>query len=337
MSPEVQPLLVMIWFGIIGLLLALYVLLDGFDLGVGILSLFAREDERHALMFASVGSVWDANATWLVMVGGSLFGAFPLVFAVLLPALYVPLMLMLVGLVLRAVAFGFRELARDKRGWTIAFGVGSLLAAVSQGLALGGVLSGVAVQGHRFTGGPWDWLNGFSLFVAAGVVFGYALLGATWLIIKTEGHLQDESYRHARIAALLTLAAGVGVTLWTPLRFDYIGEKWFALDEHPLLPLLPIGAAFAYWKLLRGLKRRHEKSPFVWTILILLLSFLGLANSLYPNLVPPSVSALEASASSKTLVFMLAGIGMLIPVILVYNAYQYLVFRGKVSADAYHH
>jgi cytochrome d ubiquinol oxidase subunit II len=323
-----------IWFGLIGLLLILYVVLDGFDLGVGVLSLGARDDNERGIMMACLGSVWDANETWLVLFGGALFGAFPGVYATALHALYIPIMAALFGLVFRAVAFEFRENSRRKHFWNLAFGAGSLLAAIAQGFALGAIISGIPVGPHGFTGGVFDWFSPFSLLVAVGVVCGYMLLGATYLIVKTTGQVQSRLFPVASLVAWLTVAVGMGVSLWTPLKFDYVRDKWFGENLYAL-GLLPLCAAITFGVLLYSLKRRHEYAPFAWSILIFLFSFVGLAASLYPNIIPPDVTVYGAASSGKTLVFMLSGIGMLIPVMLIYNGYQYLVFRGKVEKGGY--
>lgn len=324
-----------IWFFLIGLILVLYVVLDGFDLGVGVLSLFACDEDRRGVMMASLGSIWDANETWLVLLGGALFGAFPLAYGVVLHALYIPIMAMLFGLIFRGVAFEFHEHARHKALWGVAFGGGSLLAAIAQGLALGAIISGIAVAHGRHSGGIWDWLSPFSVLVAVGVVFGYALLGATYLIIKTQGEIQRRSYRRAAWAAALMLLAGIGVTIATPLLHPYVAAKWFSFPSFYWIAPLPVGAAVAFFMLLRALRRQYERAPFFWSLAIFLFSFAGLAISLYPHLAPPAITVANAAASSKTLIFMLAGVGMLLPVMLIYNGYQYLVFRGKVAEGGY--
>lgn len=334
---ELQLFLGNIWFFLIGLMLVLYVVLDGFDLGVGVLSLFAGDEDHRGIMMASLGSVWDANETWLVLYGGALFGAFPLVYGVALHALYIPIMLMLFGLIFRGVAFEFHEYARRKRLWGVAFGVGSVLAAVTQGLALGAVIQGIEVNGGRFVGGVWDWLSPFSLVVGAGVLSGYTLLGATYLIMKTEGEIQERSYRRAQAAAWLMLVAAIIVTISTPFLHPRIEVRWFSFPALYYISALPISAAAVFLMLRRSLHRRLESAPFVWSLVIFVLSFAGLAITLYPNLLPPTVSIATAAASPKTLVFMLTGIGMLLPVMLIYNSYQYLVFRGKVGQRGYGH
>lgn len=329
------PLLVNIWFFLIGLILVLYVVSDGFDLGVGILSLGARDAHQAALM-SSIGSVWGANETWLVLLAGALFGAFPLAFGVILHALYIPVMFMLLGFVLRGVAFEFHEHSPRKGLWGWSFGLGSLLAALAQGMILGGLLSGLHVQDRAYAGGVWDWLTPFTLLVIVGVLCGYTLLGATWIILKTTGAVQRRSVRYARVFGWLMLLAAVGVTIWTPLKFPGIAEKWFSLPNFFLIAPLPALALLAFFMLLRALARGYERAPFAWSLLIFACSFAGLAVSLYPLIVPPDVTLLDAASSPRTLVFMLPGIGMLIPVMLVYNGYQYLVFRGKVRTDEGH-
>ncbi len=334
---ELQVFLGNIWFFLIGLMLALYVILDGFDLGVGVLSLFARDEERRGIMMASLGSIWDANETWLVLLAGALFGAFPLVYGAVLHALYVPIMLMLFGLIFRGVAFEFHGHADRKSLWGAAFGAGSALAAVSQGLALGGVIQGIEVSDGRFTGGVWDWLSPFSLVVGAGVLSGYTLLGAGYLIMKTGGEVQERSFRRARVASWLMFAAGAVVIVATPLLHPHIAVRWFSFPAFFYLALLPVGVVAAFILLQRSLRRRREHAPFVWSLVIFVLSFMGLAFSLNPYLLPPSVTIENAAASPKTLVFMLTGIGMLLPVMLIYNGYLYLVFRGKVRQRGYSH
>jgi cytochrome d ubiquinol oxidase subunit II len=333
MESAVHTLLANIWFALVGLILALYVILDGFDLGVGILSLVAGDEERRGIMMTSLGSVWDANETWLVLLGGALFGAFPAVYAVLLHALYLPILIMIGGLILRGVAFEFREHAHRKLPWNLAFGIGSVLAAACQGCALGTLIQGIPVTDGRFAGSVWDWVKPFPLLVAAGVMCGYTLLGATYLIIRTEGRDQHRSRRWAKWSAWLMMAAMLAVTLWTPLLGSHVARRWFTA---PLsLALLPAVAGLAFAMLQRALQRHYEHAPFFWSVAIFVASFTGLAISFYPFLIPPELIVWEAASSGQTLVFMLTGIGMLLPVMLIYNAYQYLVFRGKIKIGGY--
>ncbi|MCO6441765.1 MAG: cytochrome d ubiquinol oxidase subunit II [Nitrococcus mobilis] len=334
MAGGVHAFLAEIWFGLLSLILMLYVVLDGFDLGVGMITLGSRNEHELGIMMATLGSIWDGNETWLVLFGGALFGAFPLVYGTVLHGLYVPIMAMIFGLMFRAVAFEFRENARRKRLWDLAFGFGSLLAALAQGLALGAIISGMAIENGRFTGGILSWFGPFTLLVAIGVVSGYSLLGASYLIVKTVGPLQAMSRRIALWTGWLTVAVGMGVSLWTPLRFPYIRAKWLGPDLFWLM-ILPIVAGIAFLMFLRSLRRYDEVAPFVWSIVIFAASLIGLAASLFPYMVPPNVTLYEAAAPSYTLVFMLTGIGLLLPIMLVYNGYQYLVFRGKITEAGY--
>lgn len=328
---ELQLLLANIWFVLIGLMLMLYVILDGFDLGVGVLSLFACDEQRRAVMMASLGSVWDANETWLILLGGALFGAFPVFYATVFHALYVPVTVMIFGLIFRGVAFEFHAHARNKRGWGLAFAWGSLVAALAQGAMLGAVIAGLPVVAGQYSGHLWTWVGPFALLTAVGVVFGYALLGACYLIIKTTGELQQRSYRRARISAWVMLGAAAVVTLATPVWHPQVLDKWFKLPNAWYLAALPVAALIAFYLLLRSLRRAQEVAPFVWSLVIFVCSFTGLALSLYPYLLPPALTVMDAAASPKTLVFMLTGVGMLVPVMMIYNGYQYLVFRGKVD------
>jgi cytochrome d ubiquinol oxidase subunit II len=331
---HVERFLIDTWLVFLGLFLTFYVVLDGFDLGIGVLSLFVRERERRGIMMASLSSVWDANETWLVVLGGALFGAFPLVYGIVLNALYLPITVMIFALIFRGVAFEFREHSQ-RRLWDLAFGAGSLVAALCQGFALGGLISGPAVSRGRFTGGALDWLSPFSLLVALGVVFGYVLLGATYLIVKTEGEAQQHARRTAWIAGALMLAAGAGVSVWTPIIYPFVRQRWFGAGIGTPFMVPPLLALASAAMLARALRKRYEHAPFMWSVAIFLTSLAGLAASLYPYLVPDSVSAYTAAANSLTLVFMMLGIGLLIPVMIAYNAYQYIVFRGKVTGPHY--
>ena len=332
---NVHPFLVNVWLLFLGLFLALYVILDGFDLGIGVLSLFVREDERRGIMMASLSSVWDANESWLVVLGGALFGAFPLAYGVILNALYVPLISMIFALIFRGVAFEFREHSRGRRLWNNAFGLGSLAATICQGFALGGLISAPAVADGKFVGGPFDWLSPFSVTVALGVVFGYVLLGATYLIMKTEGKQQEHSFLYAWISGALMLAAAAAVSIWTPFRFSFIEQRWFGGGVLTWFAAPPAFAILCSVLLARALWKRREYSPFFWTIGVFVASLTGLAASFYPYLVPGGVTAEAASSDSMTLVFMMLGIGVLTPVMITYNGYQYLVFRGKVTSAGY--
>ena len=327
-------LLATLWFMLIGLFLAFYVLLDGFDLGVGILSLGEKNETWRGAMMHSIGSIWDANETWLVIVGGTLFGAFPLVYGTVLHGLYIPIILMLLGFVLRGVSFEFYALSSHKKLWGTAFGLGSLLAAAAQGFALGGLLGGMKIENGQFIGGVFDWFSPFGVMVALGVIAGYCVLGANYMVMKFSGELQNRAYAQSRLLSLLMLVAAGVVTVWTPLQYPAIFERWFSLPEFFFFLPLPLGALFGFYMLFRALHRRAERAPLIWSFLIFLFSLIGLAATWYPYIVPGTLTIDQAAAPLNTLVFMLVGIGMLIPVMIAYNIYQYSVFRGKIDPDA---
>jgi cytochrome bd ubiquinol oxidase subunit II len=333
-TADVHLFLIDVWLGFLGLFLTFYVVLDGFDLGIGVLSLFVREGERRGIMMASLSSVWDANETWLIVLGGALFGAFPAVYAVALNALYLPIIVMIFALIFRGVAFEFREHSH-RRLWDFAFGGGSLIAALCQGFVLGGLIAGPTVRDGHFAGGAFDWFSPFTVLVGLGVVFGYALLGACYLIVKTEGVAQQHGVRTAWVSGALMLVAAAGVSIWTPILHPFVADKWFGNGVISAFLIPPLFALFCAAMLARALWRRYEHAPFVWSIGIFLASLIGLAASLYPYLVPRSITAAAAASNDITLVFMMLGIGLLIPVMITYNAYQYVVFRGKVTGSHY--
>lgn len=325
-----------VWFFILALFLFLYVSLDGFDLGVGILSLTAENDEKRGMLMTSLSNVWDANETWLVLMGGALFGAFPVAYGTILSALYIPVLTMIFALSIRAVAFEFRELSRRKRFWNNAFGVASFVAAMSQGFALGSVLSGIQVDsaGH-FVGGVWDWLNVRSLVVALTLVQGYVLIGSTYLILKTEDELQETHYRTAKIAAFTTLIGALLITVTTPIFYQGLRIKLLSSGLTPLFVIIPLLAVGLIGLLLRSLFAKAENTPFIWTLLLFLLSFVGLGLIVFPYIIPTKITIYQGAASPSALVFMLIFVGFLIPIMLFYNIYQYVVFRGKVSSADY--
>ncbi|MGF1575600.1 MAG: cytochrome d ubiquinol oxidase subunit II [Cyanophyceae cyanobacterium] len=325
-----------VWFVILAIFLLLYVMLDGFDLGVGILSLTASSEERRGILMTSLGNVWDANETWLVVMGGALFGAFPLAYSTILSALYIPIFFMIFGFIFRAVAFEFREHSNRKLFWNIAFGVGSFMAALGQGFALGSIFEGIQVDaaGH-FTGTQWDWLRWQTVLVALTLIQGYVLIGSTYLILKTEGSLQETHYRTAKIAAWTTLISAGLVTLLTPVLYNQTRER---LLERPLVYIfaaIPILAVVLIGLLLKSLRQKQDAAPFFWTVLLFVLSFTGLGILIFPYVIPPSITIYQAAAAPSALVFMLVFIGFLIPIMLFYNIYQYIVFRGKVTGSLY--
>jgi len=325
-----------VWFGILALFLFLYVMLDGFDLGVGILSLTSDDEERRGILMTSLSNIWDANETWLVLMGGGLFGAFPLAYATILSALYIPILVMVFGFIFRAVAFEFRELANRKFLWNFAFGAGSFTAALGQGFALGSVLKGIKVDeaGH-FIGGNWDWLSWQSVLIALTLIQGYVLIGSTYLIWKTTGELQATHYKTAKIAAWTTLLGAIFITITTPIFYESARNRLFQQPLVYIFGVIPVLGILLISQLLTSLDRRQERAPFVWTILIFVLTFIGLALVVFPYIIPPEITIYEASADPSSLVIMIIFIGFLIPVMLFYNIYQYVVFRGKVTGGHY--
>jgi cytochrome d ubiquinol oxidase subunit II len=322
----------------------LYVMLDGFDLGVGILFPFASEAERD-VMVDSIAPVWDGNETWLVLGGAGLFAAFPKAYAVVMPALYGPVMLMLLGLVMRGVAFEFRARGRvrGRAFWTAAFAGGSITAAVAQGFVLGGFIQGVTMKDKAFAGGPWDWLTPYTVLVAAGIVAGYALLGATWLIWRTETELHGKARRWAWIAGSLVAALLAAVSLATLFVHPKIAVRWGftggVFDLSTFLPLAPIPlvglAGLAI--IAMGLLRRSHGWPFAGALLVFLSGYAGLAAGFFPNIVPYGMTFRQAANAENALGFMLWVTAFVLPAILAYSVWVYWIFRGKVTADAGYH
>ena len=330
--------LTIVWAFLIAFAVAAYVVMDGFDLGIGILFPRFRVGRERDQAMNSIAPVWDGNETWLVLGGGGLMAAFPLAYAVILPALYAPLIAMLLGLVFRGVAFEFRwRDAGHRRWWDAAFCIGSIVATFAQGITLGALLQGIEVQGRAYAGGWWDWLSPFSLLVAAGLIVGYALLGACWLIWKTEGDLQAEARRFARPLTLGLLAAIGAVSLYTPFVEPKYFHRW--IDFPGLLVALPMPllvglvTVLLWWAIGR---RGRDWLPFLLTLGLFGLTMLGLAVSIWPDVVPGRLSIWDAAAPYASQLFMLVGAGILIPIILVYTFWAYWVFRGKVGEEGYH-
>lgn len=329
-----------IWAGLIAFSVLAYVLLDGFDLGIGILFPFLKDrDERHLAM-NTVAPVWDGNETWLVLGGGGLFAVFPLAYAVVMPALYPLIIAMLLGLIFRGVAFEFVHRTKRMQGfWEVGFWAGSLVAAIAQGMALGALVQGIKVEGRAYAGGNWDWLTPtpFSALTAVALVVGYAALGATWLILKTEGETLARAKKFAGPLTLVLLGLIGAVSLATPfLRPEYLA-RWFGWPSGLWSAVVPVLLALAAWQAWKGLRGGDALRPFLSVVAVFALSYAGLGISFYPNLVPPSLTIAEAAAPDKSLAFLLVGAALLIPMILAYTAYSYWVFRGKVRpGDGYH-
>ncbi len=329
----------LIWAIIIGFGLMMYVIMDGFDLGIGILFPFIKDRDDRDVMVNSVAPVWDGNETWLVLGGASLLAVFPLAYAIILSALYLPLMLMLAGLIWRGVAFEFRFKADEshKPFWDKAFAWGSYIATFSQGVALGAFINGFEVRDGAYAGGIFDWLSPFSLFTGVALVVSYALLGVTWLVMKTEGRLQVRMRALGKPITLAVLATIAIVSLWTPLAHPDIAARWFSLPNLFFFAPVPILVALATWALLKTLGNESHAAPFLFSLLLLFLGYTGLAISLWPNIIPPAISIWDAAAPPQSMGFTLVGALFIIPFILTYTAWSYYVFRGKVKAgEGYH-
>ena len=320
-----------VWFALLGLILFLALALDGFDLGIGILSRFCRDEAQRTAMLNSIGPVWHANLTWLVVLGGLWFGAFPLAYGVVLSALYLPLSLMLLGLIFRGVAFDFREEARHKRPWNLGFGLGSLLAALAQGFIVGAFVGGFQVEDRVFAGGVWDWLSPGAALVAFGLLCAYLLLGATYLIIKTEGEVQENAYRQAQVAAWALLIVAVAVGCWGLFKDPFWARRWLVWPSLWLTTFPIILAGLSFVMLLSSLLKANDRAPFGWSLAIFFLAFLAMAASLHPYVIPPAITVAAAAAPPLTLAVMLAVTAVILPLMLIYNGYQYLVFRGKAG------
>jgi cytochrome d ubiquinol oxidase subunit II len=325
-----------IWAGLIGISVALYVILDGFDLGTGILFPFAQDHERDQMM-RSIAPFWDGNETWLVMGGVGLLVAFPLAYAIIMPALYLPVIVMLLALVFRGVAFEFRSLDRRTGFWSLAFAGGSTLAAFSQGVILGGLVQGINVENRAFAGGSFDWATPFALLCGLAVVTGYALLGATWLIMKTEGVIAARARRHAKLLLAIVMAFMAAVSLWTPLAFPAIAERWFTLPNLAFLWPIPLVTALTAVFAWRWIEQGDEVRPFVAVIVLFLLGYVGLVISTFPYLVPRTLTIWDTAAAPASQIFILIGTAIMLPIILGYTVMIYWVFRGKVRhGEGYH-
>lgn len=327
-----------IWAVLIGIAVLAYVILDGFDLGVGILfPLFPARAERDTMM-NSVAPVWDGNETWLILGGGGLMAAFPLAYAIVLPALYMPLMLMLLALVFRGVAFEFRFKSSDSRRWIwdASFSVGSLVAAFCQGIALGAFVQGIEVDGRAYGGGWFDWLTPFSVLTGVSLVAGYALLGATWLVMKTEHGLQNRCFQLTWPIGIALVACVVAVSAATPLLDPEIERRWFSWPNMLYLSPVPVLVGLFAVLLARALAKRREVQPFLLSLGLFGLSYVGLGVSLYPFVVPRSVTIWEAASPDSSLSFLLIGAVIMLPLIIGYTVYAYWVFRGKVDGGGYH-
>nr|CAD6406627.1 cytochrome d ubiquinol oxidase subunit II [Rhizobium sp. Q54] len=330
--------LAFIWAAIIAFAVLAYVILDGFDLGVGILFPFFSEKREKDVMMNSVAPVWDGNETWLVLGGGGLLAVFPLAYATILPALYAPIIAMLLGLIFRGVAFEYRwRTTRGEYLWNWAFAGGSMVAAFAQGVALGALVQGIPVENRAYAGGWWDWLTPFSLATGLAILVGYALLGATWLVMKTTGELAERARRYAYIAALGTLIAMGVVSLWTPFLEPTYLQRWFGWPTAAFSIIVPVLVAGCFLALVNGLRTQHDSRPFLASLGLFVLGYAGIGISFYPYIVPTSVTIWDAAAPDESLAFLLVGALILVPLILAYTGYAYWVFRGKVDPEEGYH
>jgi cytochrome bd ubiquinol oxidase subunit II len=326
-----------IWALIIAFAVFMYVVMDGFDLGIGILfPTFSKGQERSQAMNA-IAPVWDGNETWLVLGGGGLMAAFPLAYAVILPATYPLIIAMLLGLIFRGVAFEFRW--RDPRHeafWDFAFFAGSLIAAFSQGMILGAILQGVDVEGRSYAGGWLDWLSPYTLLTGAGVTVGYTLLGSTFLAMKLTGDAEAHAYRLAMRAGIATLLLMIAVSLATPFLLGRYWDRWFDWPQILFTSQVPLLTAITAFALYRAVKKKRRYRPFVLSLLLFLLGMIGLGVSIWPYVVPDSITIWDAAAPERSQSFMLVGTLVIMPIILAYTGWAYWVFRGKVADEGYH-
>lgn len=330
--------LAFIWAGLIAFAVLAYVILDGFDLGVGILFPFMRTQADKDLAMNTVAPVWDGNETWLVLGGGGLFAVFPLAYAVVMPALYVPIIVMLLALVFRGVAFEFRwRTNKGKFLWDLSFTFGSIMAAFAQGVALGALVQGITVDGRAYAGGNWDWLTPFSLLTGVALVAAYALMGATWLVMKTDGPVRLVARRLAVWVGGLTLALVGLVSLITPFLNPLYLDRWFGFPNVLFSIFVPALILVATFVFVKGLREQRDAWPFLATIALFVLSFIGLGISFYPYMVPPSLTIWDVAAPDESLWFLLVGAVVLVPMILAYTGYAYWVFRGKVDPEGGYH
>ena len=331
-------LFVAVWTLILAVAVFLYVLLDGFDLGVGILYRFAPDTPARNLVMNSIAPVWDGNETWLVLGGLGLLAAFPLAFAIIFPAVYFPVLIMLIALIFRGVAFEFRfRQAEHLSFWDYGFCYGSAVATFAQGVVLGAFIQGFEVEGRNFAGSSLDCFTPFSLFTGVALLFGYGLLGAGWLVLKTEGALQEWARRCALVALAGVIIAIGAVSLWTPIEHPRIAERWFSWPNLLYLSPVPVLTAASGLFILRALWRKSEAGPFLGSVVLFSLAFAGIAISLWPMAVPHQITLWQAASAPETQGFLLIGTLVLLPVILIYTAWSYWVFRGKVRADLGYH
>ncbi|HJT96812.1 MAG TPA: cytochrome d ubiquinol oxidase subunit II [Rhodanobacteraceae bacterium] len=333
-----ETVLPVVWFFIIGFAVVMYVLLDGFVLGIGILAPFADDENQRDLMMNTAAPIWDGNETWLVLGGAGLLAAFPRAYAVVLSSLYLPVLLMLIALIFRGVAFEFRFKAEStRRLWGIAFNIGSTFAAFAQGVILGALVEGMPLKGGKYIDGAFAWFSPFSMLTGIAVVFGYALLGATWIVLKTDGRVQRIAFDLTRPLMMGVIAFMLLVSAWLPFLDPNLRERWFTWPNFLYLSPVPVLTALNAVLLWRAVLKNHELAPFVLSLCFFGLGFVGLVAGLWPNIVPPSLSIWEAASSPHAQGFVLVGAAIMIPAVLAYTFYSYRVFRGKVTAEEGYH
>ena len=328
-----EAVLVYVWFFLLYGVLFLFVLLDGADLGIGILALGVRREERRSAMMATIGPLWYANETWLVIAGAILFGAFPAAYGLLLSSLYIPAMLLIFGLMLRAVSIEFRPHSERKGLWGTLFAAGSLVAVLGQGFILGGLLSGLKVQGGSFAGGPWDWINPVGALVAATIVAGYATLGAAYMVRRSEGEFQAFNRGLARASAVAAVALFVSAVVLLPAAQTPFSTVWFKPPQVIAVPVCLAATLAGFILLLWSTAKAKSVPVYPWAVLAFVGAAAAVVAGIFPYFIPFAVTAAEAAAAGPTLLFMLAGAAVILPIIAVYSLYVRGVFRGKVHGD----
>ncbi|MFZ0219009.1 MAG: cytochrome d ubiquinol oxidase subunit II [Candidatus Aquirickettsiella sp.] len=324
-------LLILTWATIISLIIMMYVLLDGFDLGVGILFPWIKQSDYRDIMMSTIVPVWDGNETWLVFGAAALYAAFPIAYGILLPTIYMPIMILLIALIFRGVAFEFRFKAHKSQFvWDIAFAAGSILAAFIQGIILGTFVTGYGSH-LPLSHAAYHWLTPFTIFTGVAVVCGYALLGATWLIIKTEGELQVRMFKAAKVLLAMVAFFLVSVSIWTPIVEPQVMHRWFSLPNFYYLSPLPILTILIVFYNFYCLYKQKERLPFILTIGLFVFSYTGFCISAWPYIIPHALPVWEAAAPPSTLKFILVGAAVILPILLIYTVYSYHVFRGKVK------
>lgn len=324
--------LALIWVGIIAFGIIMYVLLDGFDLGIGILTVLLRNEHDRDIMISTILPVWDGNETWLVFGGAALYGAFPLAFSTVLPAIYIPIFIMVIALLFRGVAFEFRLKAiRSKFFWEICFFIGSLLAAFIQGMILGTFVQGFDISSQSASLQVYQWLNPFGIMCGVALVLGYTLLGTNRLIAKTTGELQKSCYKIAEVLQYIILVCAIAVSIWSPYLHEVIRQRWFNPQNMPYLAILPILMLLFFVLHVFTLRKRYEHAPFWLLVGIFLTCYAGFIISSYPYIVPRQITYVQAAAGKSTLIFMLVGACIMLPVLLYYTYYSYRIFRGKIT------